>query len=121
MCIDTVSVPNVSRYGDISIYRCISSACVYVCVCVCVMYGTAQLQLHFTRVVPCSILHVKSQSLPWKSIFPRDETWHCHDMRHGIYTRLTWHVAFTCDGIMTFAHDVVVLTMLNNQQDSSCL
>ena len=24
MCIDTVSLPNVSRYGDISIYRCIS-------------------------------------------------------------------------------------------------
>ena len=26
MCIDTVSLPNVSRYDDISIYRCISSA-----------------------------------------------------------------------------------------------
>ena len=25
MCIDTVSLPNVSRYDDISIYRCISS------------------------------------------------------------------------------------------------
>ena len=25
MCIDTVSLPNVSRYGDISIYRCISN------------------------------------------------------------------------------------------------
>ena len=25
MCIDTVSLPNVSRYGDISIYCCISS------------------------------------------------------------------------------------------------
>ena len=24
MCIDTVSLPNVSRYDDISIYRCIS-------------------------------------------------------------------------------------------------
>ena len=35
MCIDTVSLPNVSRYGDISIYRCISSVCVCVCVCVC--------------------------------------------------------------------------------------
>ena len=26
MCIDTVSLPNVSRYDDILIYRCISSA-----------------------------------------------------------------------------------------------
>ena len=25
MCIDTVSPPNVSRYGDISIYCCISN------------------------------------------------------------------------------------------------
>ena len=25
MCIDTVSLPNVSRYGDISIYCCISN------------------------------------------------------------------------------------------------
>ena len=24
MCVDIVSLPNVSRYGDISIYRCIS-------------------------------------------------------------------------------------------------
>ena len=27
MCIDTVSLPNVSRFDDISIYRCISSNC----------------------------------------------------------------------------------------------
>ena len=26
MCINTVSLPNVSQYGDISIYCCISSA-----------------------------------------------------------------------------------------------
>ena len=26
MCIDTVSLPNVSRYGDISIYCCNSNA-----------------------------------------------------------------------------------------------
>ena len=38
MCIDTVSLPNVSRYDDISMYRCISNVCMYVCmyVCVCV-------------------------------------------------------------------------------------
>ena len=33
----------------------------------------------------------------------------------------TWHVAFTRDGIMTFTCNVVVLTKLNNRQDSSCL
>ena len=43
---------------------------------------------------------------------PRDETCYLHEM---------WHVAFTRDGIMTFTRDVVVLTKLNNQQDSSCL
>ena len=32
-----------------------------------------------------------------------------------------WHVAFTRNRIMTFTRDVVVLTKLNNQQDSSCL
>ena len=31
MCIDTVSLLNVSRYGDISICRCISNVCMYVC------------------------------------------------------------------------------------------
>ena len=41
MCINTVSLPNVSRYDNILIYCCISNnntlcACVYVCVCVCV-------------------------------------------------------------------------------------
>ena len=40
--------------------------------------------------------------------------------RRGIYTRRsTWH--FTCDGIVTFTCDMVVLTKLNNWQDSSCL
>ena len=33
MCIDTVSLPYVSRYGDISIYCCISS------VCTCLLIG----------------------------------------------------------------------------------
>ena len=32
MYINTVSPPNVSRYGDISIYCCISS--MYTCVCI---------------------------------------------------------------------------------------
>ena len=40
--------------------------------------------------------------------------------RRGIYMRRgTWH--FTRDGIVTFTHDVVVLTKLNNWQDSICL
>ena len=30
MCIDTVSPPNVSRYGDISIYCCISNIYIYI-------------------------------------------------------------------------------------------
>ena len=30
-------------------------------------------------------------------------------------------VAFTHDGIVTFPRDMVVLTKLNNWQDSSCL
>ena len=33
----------------------------------------------------------------------------------------TWHVAFTRDGIVIFTRDVVMLTNLNNRQDSSCL
>ena len=33
----------------------------------------------------------------------------------------TWHVAFTQDGIVTFTRNVVMLTKLNNHQDSSCL
>ena len=43
---------------------------------------------------------------------PRDETWNLRE---------TWHVAFTHDRIVTCTCDVVVLTKLNNQQDSSCL
>ena len=40
--------------------------------------------------------------------------------RCGIYTNFgTWH--FTRDGIVTFTRDIVVLTKLNNRQDSSCL
>ena len=40
--------------------------------------------------------------------------------RRGIYMRHgTWH--FTRDGIVTFTRDVVVLTKLNNWQDSICL
>ena len=40
--------------------------------------------------------------------------------RRGIYMRRgTWH--FTRDGIVTFTRDVVVLTKLNNWQDSICL
>ena len=40
--------------------------------------------------------------------------------RCGIYTRRgTWH--FTRNEIVTFTHDMVVLTKLNNRQDSSCL
>ena len=47
-----------------------------------------------------------------------------HETRRGIetwYLHETWHVAFTRDGIMTFTHGVVMLTKLNNRQDSSCL
>ena len=33
----------------------------------------------------------------------------------------TWHMAFTRDGIVAFTRNVVVLTKLNNRQDSSCL
>ena len=40
--------------------------------------------------------------------------------RHGIYMRrVTWH--FTRDGIVTITRDMVVLTKLNNRQDSSGL
>ena len=42
--------------------------------------------------------------------------------RRGVYRdtrRGTWH--FTRDGIVTFTRDVVVLTKLNNWQDSICL
>ena len=35
-----------------------------------------------------------------------------------VFTR---DMAFTNDGIMTFLRDMVVLTKLNNLQDSSCL
>ena len=41
---------------------------------------------------------------------PRDETWYLHE---------TWDLHG--NGIMTFPCDVVVLTKLNNWQDSSCL
>ena len=71
--------------------------------------------------MPCSILCVKCQRFLWKERFPREETWHCHEMRRGIYARYDVHVAFTRDGIMTFTCDVIVLTKLNNRQDSSCL
>ena len=42
MCIDTVSQPNVSRYGDILIYCCISKAC-------------TEKSLHFTWLVDFKI------------------------------------------------------------------
>ena len=41
----------------------------------------------WTLMVTRSILCIKYQSLPWKSVFPQDEMWHCHKTRHGIYTR----------------------------------
>ena len=64
-------------------------------------------------MVPRSISRVKCQ-------FPRDETWQCHEMRRGIYTRRgTWHL-HAIEGV-TFTRDVVVLTKLNNRQASSCL
>ena len=48
----------------------------------------------------------------WNVALPWDETWYLHQ---------TWHVAFTRDRIVIFTRDVVVLTKLNNRQDSSCL
>ena len=45
-------------------------------------------------------------------VSPRDDTWYLHE---------TWHVAITRNRIVKFTRNVVVLTKLNNLQDSSRL
>ena len=47
MCIDTVSLPNVSWYGDISIYCCISKPDSFLYVQECsVIYATVYVRMY---------------------------------------------------------------------------
>ena len=90
--------------------------CIYVAVVqILLALFTVPLNYNFIfAVVPCSILHVNCQSLPWNLYFTR------HDVAlpQVVFTR---DVEFTCDGNMTSSRDAVVLTKLSNWQDSSCL
>ena len=55
MCIDTVSLPDVSQYDDISIYCCISSMYVYVLVYVSV-YAFFRLLRLAVRLLQSNVL-----------------------------------------------------------------
>ena len=82
-------------------------------------YGTAQLQLHFYARGHAwyhTLFRVSNAKVSCGNLY-------FHETRHGIAMRrdvvFTRDVAFTCNGIMTFPCDMVVLTKLNNRQDSS--
>ena len=75
------------------------------------------------------LMYVHTVPLNYNFIFTRVHT--CGAMQYfacqmpkflvEIQISTTRDVAFTHDGIVTFTRDVVVLTKLNNRQDSSCL